>query len=250
MAGRAFLAPLTDAGRPGLDMLLEATARREHGAFNLVYEQLSAPVHAVIRAVVRDPAQAEEVAQEVLLEIWLVAFRYDSTKGHAKAWVLTIARRRAIDRVRSVAAAEARERGAATVPQEDQVSDIVEDILEREQLLRCLGSLSNLQREAIMLTFYDGYTNLQVASMLRVPLGTAKARIRDGLIKLRNVMQDGAAAPSRWSRARPDAESRRCLSGAAQQSVGLVLTGASAQVEHRPARIRRGVADRGQELLA
>jgi len=206
MAGRAFLAPLPDASGPakdGLDMLLEATARRERGAFNLVYEQLSAPVYAVIRAVLRDPAQAEEVAQEVLLEIWQVAFRYDSTKGHAKAWVLTIARRRAIDRVRSAAAAEARERRTATVPYLDQVSDIVEDILEREQLRRCLGSLSNLQREAIMLAFYEGYTNLQVASMLRVPVGTAKARIRDGLIKLRNVMQDGAAAPSRWSYARP-----------------------------------------------
>jgi RNA polymerase sigma-70 factor (ECF subfamily) len=206
MAGRAFLAPQPDArwpGKDGLDMLLEATARREHGAFNLVYEQLSAPVYAVIRAVLRDPAQAEEVAQEVLLEIWQVAFRYDSTKGHAKAWVLTIARRRAIDRVRSAAAAEARERRTATVPYLDQVSDIVEDILEREQLRRCLGSLSNLQREAIMLAFYEGYTNLQVASMLRVPVGTAKARIRDGLIKLRNVMQDGAAAPSRWSYARP-----------------------------------------------
>jgi RNA polymerase sigma-70 factor (ECF subfamily) len=206
MAGRAFLAPLPDARWPakdGLDMLLEATARREHGAFNLVYEQLSAPVYAVIRAVLRDPAQAEEVTQEVLLEIWQVAFRYDSTKGHAKAWVLTIARRRAIDRVRSAAAADARERRTAMVPYLDQVSDIVEDILEREQLRRCLGSLSSLQREAIVLAFYDGYTNLQVASMLRVPVGTAKARIRDGLIKLRNVMQDGAAAPSRWSRAMP-----------------------------------------------
>jgi len=184
-------------------MLLEAAGRREHDAYNLVYEQLSAPVLAVTRAVLRDPAQAEEVAQEVLLEIWLVAFRYDSTKGHAKAWVLTIARRRAIDRVRSAAAAEARERRTATMLYPDQVSDIVEDTLEREQLRRCLGSLSNLQREAIMLTFFDGYTNLQVASVLRVPLGTAKARIRDGLIKLRNVMADGAATPSRWSRARP-----------------------------------------------
>ena len=218
MAGRAFLAPLPDASWPakdGLDMLLEATARREHGAFNLVYEQLSAPVHAVIRAVLHDPAQAEEVAQEVLLETWQVAFRYDSTKGHAKAWVLTIARRRAIDRVRSAAAAAARERRTATEPCLDQVSDIVEDILEREQLRQCLGSLSKLQREAVMLAFYGGYTNLQVADVLRVPLGTAKARIRDGLIKLRNAMQEGAAAPSRWSRARPDAESRRVRRGAA-----------------------------------
>jgi RNA polymerase sigma-70 factor, ECF subfamily len=204
--GRTFLDPPLDARRPrpdGLDMLLEATARREHGAYNLIYEQLSAPVHSVIRAVLRDQAQAEEVAQEVLLEIWLIAFRYDSTKGHAKPWVLTIARRRAIDRVRSAAAAKAGERRTATMPYLDQVSDIVEDILEREQLRRCLGTLSNLQREAIMLTFFDGYTNLQVARVLRIPLGTAKARIRDGLINLRSVMADGAAAPSRWSRSSP-----------------------------------------------
>jgi RNA polymerase sigma-70 factor (ECF subfamily) len=78
----------------------------------------------------------------------------------------------------------------------DQVSDFVENTLEREQLRRCLDSLSNMQREAIMLAFYGGNTYLQVASMLGVPLGTAKGRIREGLIKLRNGMQDDTAATS------------------------------------------------------
>jgi RNA polymerase sigma-70 factor, ECF subfamily len=86
-------------------MLLEAAGRGDHGAFDLVFEQLSAPVYGVIRAVLRDPAQAEEVAQEVLLEFWQAASRYDATVDSATAWVLTIARRRAIDRVRSAAAA-------------------------------------------------------------------------------------------------------------------------------------------------
>jgi RNA polymerase sigma-70 factor, ECF subfamily len=196
MINRTGLALRPDAGGPGrdgLDMLLEAAGRGDHGAFDLVFERLSAPVYGVIRAVLRDSAQAEEVAQEVFLEIWQVASRYDATVGGAAPWVLTIARRRAIDRVRSAAAAAGRELRAATMPWLDQVSDIVEDTLEREQLRRCLDSLSNMQREAIMLAFYGGYTYLQVAGILDVPLGTAKGRIRDGLIKLRDSMQDGPA---------------------------------------------------------
>jgi RNA polymerase sigma-70 factor, ECF subfamily len=197
ISGRTGLAPGPDAGSPGrddLDMLLEAVGRGDHGAFDLVFKQLSAPVYGAIRAVLRDPAQAEEVAQEVLLEIWQAASRYDANRGGATAWVLTIARRRAIDRVRWAAAAADRERRNATMPYLDQVSDVVADTLEREKLRRCLGNLSSLQREAIMLAFYDGHTYLQVASLLGVPLGTAKGRIREGLIKLRDGMQDGAAA--------------------------------------------------------
>jgi RNA polymerase sigma-70 factor (ECF subfamily) len=188
-----------DAGNPGRDdlgMLLEAAGRGDDSAFELAFEQLSAPVYRVIRAVLRDPAQAEEVTQEVLLEIWQVASRYDATLGGATAWVLTIARRRAIDRVRSAAAAAVREQRNAQMLRLDQVSDFVENTLEREQLRRCLDSLSNMQREAIMLAFYGGNTYLQVASMLGVPLGTAKGRIREGLIKLRNGMQDDTAATS------------------------------------------------------
>jgi RNA polymerase sigma-70 factor, ECF subfamily len=179
--------------REHLDMLLEAAGRGDLGAFDLVFEQLSAPVYGVIRAVLRSPEQAQEVAQEVFLEIWQVASRYDATVGGASAWVLTIARRRAIDRVRSAAAAAAREQRAATLPYLDPVSDIVEGTLEREQLRRCLDNLSGVQREALMLAFYGGYTYRQVASMLGVPLGTAKGRIREGLVKLRHGMQDSTS---------------------------------------------------------
>jgi RNA polymerase sigma-70 factor, ECF subfamily len=181
-------------GRPGpgdLDVLLRAVARGEHGAFDLVYEQLRWRIDGRVRAVLRDQAQAEEVTQEVLLEVWSTAFRYDPAKGSAATWALTIAHHRAVDRVRSAAAATAREQRAA-VPAAlgDDVSEAIEGVLDRERLRACLDQLSSLQREAITLAFYGGNSYAQVASILGVPLGTVKARIRDGLIRLRDCIRE------------------------------------------------------------
>jgi RNA polymerase sigma-70 factor (ECF subfamily) len=185
------------AGRqPGwdqLDPVIAAVAHGDRDAFELVYERLSGPVYGAILAVLRDPAQAEEVAQEVFLEMWRRAFRYDPGKGSATRWALTIARHRAIDRVRSAAAASARElRIAAGAP--GRVSDTAADTRDLELLRPCLRDLSQLQREAIMLAFYGEHTYAEAARMLGVPLGTLKNRIRDGLARLRDCMQGGPAA--------------------------------------------------------
>jgi RNA polymerase sigma-70 factor, ECF subfamily len=175
--------------RGDLDKLLSAVARGEHGSFDLVYEQLREPVRRQVRAILRDPAQSEEVTQEVLLELWRTAVRYDPGKGSAAAWALTIARRRAIDRVRRTAASAAREqRTAMSAASWDQADEAVEGTLDRERLLRCVDQLSDLQREAIRLAFYGGHTYSQVAAILGAPLGTVKARIRDALVKLRDGM--------------------------------------------------------------
>ena len=124
-------------------------ARGEHGAFDQVYEQLREPVQCQVRAILRDPAQSEEVTQEVLLELWRTAVRYDSDKGSATAWALTIARRRAIDRVRHAAASAARERRTAMPAASwDQTSEAVEDTLNCERLRRCVDQLSGLQQQA------------------------------------------------------------------------------------------------------
>ncbi len=148
--------------RGDLDRLLNAVARGEHGAFDLVYEQLQEPVQRQVRAILRDPAQSEEVTQEVLLELWRTAFRFDSEKGSATAWALTIARRRAIDRVRHTAASIAREqRTAMPAASWDQTSEAAEDTLDYERLLRCVEQLSDLQQEAITLAFYGGHTYSQ-----------------------------------------------------------------------------------------
>jgi RNA polymerase sigma-70 factor, ECF subfamily len=105
--------------------------------------------------VVRDPAQSEEVSQEVLLEAWRTASRFDAALGSAATWVMTIAHRRAIDRVRSETAAAEREHKTAQVPvAADEVAETVEASLDAERVRRCLDGLTDLQRESITLAYY------------------------------------------------------------------------------------------------
>jgi RNA polymerase sigma-70 factor, ECF subfamily len=173
-----------------LDSLVRHVARGDEGAFEAVYDQLSRPVYGLIRKVLRDPAQSEEVSQEVLLEVWRTASRFDPAKGSAMAWVMTIAHRRAIDRVRSANAQALREQKAGSVlaGSTEEVAEAVETRLDAERVRRCLDSLTELQRESIGLAYYGGYTYQQVAGVLDAALGTIKTRIRDGLIRLRDCM--------------------------------------------------------------
>jgi RNA polymerase sigma-70 factor (ECF subfamily) len=178
-------------GTEDLGARLAAVARGERAAFDPVYEELSGPVYRLVCTVVGDRAQAEEVTQEVFLEMWRTAFSYDPSKGNAAAWALTIARRRAIDRVRSASAASARERrNAVPAVAWDQVSETVADNFDRELLARCIDRLNDRQREVITLAFYGGYTYVEVAFLLGLASGTVKGRIRDALIRLRAWMQE------------------------------------------------------------
>lgn len=173
-----------------LDRLLGLVARGDQEAFAKVYDRLAGPAYGLIRKVVRDPAQSEEVTQEVLLEVWRTASRFDPSRGSAATWVMTMAHRRAIDRVRSEAAAAEREqRAAAQAPVlADEVAERVEARLDAERVRRCLDGLTELQRESIRLAYYGGYTHSQVAAQLGTALGTIKTRIRDGMIRLRDCM--------------------------------------------------------------
>jgi RNA polymerase sigma-70 factor (ECF subfamily) len=170
----------------GLDTLLTHVAKGDKAAFEAVYDQLAASVYGLIRKVLRNPSQAEEVTQEVLLEVWRTASRFDPARGSAATWVLTIAHRRAIDRVRAEEAATAREQRTAEVPAAtDEVAETVEASMDAERLRRCLAGLTELQRESITLAYYGGYSYAQVAALLDTALGTIKTRIRDGLTRLR-----------------------------------------------------------------
>jgi RNA polymerase sigma-70 factor (ECF subfamily) len=179
------------ASRADLDDLVTGVSRGDTGAFESLYDRVAGTVYGVIRRVLRDPAQSEEVAQEVMVEVWRTAARFDPSRGSASTWIHTMAHRRAIDRVRAAQSANDRDERIARRDQEapyDVVVDQVEARLEQEQVRRCLDGLTDLQRQSVTLAYYAGYTYREVAEVLDTPLGTVKTRLRDGLIRMRDCL--------------------------------------------------------------
>jgi RNA polymerase sigma-70 factor (ECF subfamily) len=176
---------------PDAGALLQLVARGDEQAFDALYDLVSAPVFGLVRRIVRDPAQSEEVTQEVMLELWRTAAGYAPDRGSAMTWVMTLAHRRAVDRVRSAQSATDREDKAfrrETARPFDEVAEQVSTRLEYEQVRRCLASLTGLQRESVELAYYRGLTYREVSELLDTPLGTVKTRLRDGLIRLRDCL--------------------------------------------------------------
>lgn len=179
-----------------LDATMAAVVAGDRASFATLYDELSPSVYGVVRRVLRDPSQAEEVTQEVFVEIWRQAPRFDPTRGNPRTWATTIAHRRAVDRVRSEQAHRDRQERVAVAdaaPTPAGPDDVAIERSEQTQAKVALGTLSAPQREAIELAFYDGLTHVQIAEHLDVALGTVKTRIRDGLLRLRGAMVEGGA---------------------------------------------------------
>jgi RNA polymerase sigma-70 factor, ECF subfamily len=175
--------------------LLSQVGRGDEQAFRDLYDHIAGWVYGIILRVVRDPSQSEEVAQEVMVEIWRQATRFDAARGSGKAWVLTMAHRRAVDRVRSAQASVERDRRVAARSYErprDVVSEQVELRLDRQRVRHLLSELTDRQRQTIELAYYKGFSQQEIADVLDLPLGTVKTRMRDGLIRLRDAMEVGS----------------------------------------------------------
>jgi RNA polymerase sigma-70 factor (ECF subfamily) len=179
---------------PDLADLLKRSGRGDEAAFAQLYDATAARAYGLAVRVVRDPAQAEEVSQEAFLEIWRTASRFDATKGSAVSWILTLVHRKSVDRVRSAEASTRRDttyhQASATV-EHDSTAEAAQASMEARRVRQAMDSLTEVQREALELAYFKGYTHTEVATMLDLPVGTAKTRIRDGLIRLRDTMGVG-----------------------------------------------------------
>jgi RNA polymerase sigma-70 factor, ECF subfamily len=177
--------------------LLRRAGRGDEAAFAEWYDATSSRAFGLAVRVLRDRAQAEEVTQESYLDCWRHATRFDSRRGSALSWLLTIVHRKAVDRVRSAEAANRRDVAYGQREQDvphDQTAEAATASLEATRVRTALAGLTTKQREAVELAFLGGYTHTEVATMLDLPVGTAKTRIRDGLIRLRDALGVGEVA--------------------------------------------------------
>jgi RNA polymerase sigma-70 factor (ECF subfamily) len=178
-------------GAASHEQLLAQVAAGNRAAFAALYDGTVARVFGLVRRLLVDAAQAEEVTQEVYLEVWQTATRYEPSRGSALTWMLTLAHRRAVDRIRSAQASRDRDSRIGIrdfAPEYDSVAEAAEIQIESERVKRALDKLTELQRQAVTLAYFKGYSHSEVAALLRVPVGTVKTRLRDGLIRLRDEL--------------------------------------------------------------
>ena len=183
--------PTSIAAETTLEELLALSARGDERAFAELYDRTSSRVYGMVLRVVRDAAQSAEVTQDIYLEIWRTAARFDADKSGVLPYLLMIAHRRAVDRVRAAQASVVRDDKYATLNEDrpyDSVAETAQTNLEGQRVRKVLDGLTPPQREAISLAYFGGYTHTEVAELLKLPLGTVKTRIRDGLIRMRDAL--------------------------------------------------------------
>lgn len=171
--------------------LLGLVAQGDRNAFTELYDRTAPRVFGLVKRLLRDHAQSEEVTQEIFLEIWQTATRYEPGRGGAMAWMLTMTHRRAVDRVRASQASRDRDTRVGIrdfAPEFDSVAENVEIQIESERVKEAMKRLTELQRQAVSLAYFGSYSHSEVSQMLKVPIGTVKTRLRDGMIRLRDEL--------------------------------------------------------------
>ncbi|SDP03434.1 RNA polymerase sigma-70 factor, ECF subfamily [Arthrobacter sp. ok909] len=174
-----------------LGSLLELIAQGDQAAFAEFYGLTSRRVFGMARRVLIDTELSEDTTQEVFLQVWQNAAKFNAAAGSPLAWLMTISHRRAVDKVRSSQSATDREAKYGASSQEiehDSVSDEVGSRLEAEAVVRCLETLTDTQQESVRLAYYGGLTYREVAERLNAAVPTIKSRIRDGLIRLKTCL--------------------------------------------------------------
>jgi RNA polymerase sigma-70 factor (ECF subfamily) len=182
----------TRAWQPVDTLLCEVAAGHEM-AFNMLYAMTAARVYALVRKVLIDVGQSEEVTQEVFLEVWQLAGRYDPVIASATTWMLAIAHRRAIDRVRASQASRIRDLQIGARDHTDPIDVVAESAevrLEHERAGRALHCLTRIQREALDLAYWQGLTVHEISERLGLKRSTVTTRLRDGLFRLRREMEN------------------------------------------------------------
>lgn len=174
-----------------LDSLLDGVRAGDKAAFADLYDALASQVLGLATHILRDRAQAEEITQEVFVEVWQKAHTFDPARGSVKSWVLRLTKSRSIDRLRSWRSAQVRDTEdfhkqltTWVVPAEDEV----QHRLESQELQELIDSIGEPHRSALMLAYFGEYTHQEIADATGVALGTAKTRVRDGLQKLRKAV--------------------------------------------------------------
>ena len=191
VAGRAVSIVAVHDAHNDLDRLLAAVAKGDGEAFGLLYDRAAGHLLALIRRIVVDADLAEDVLQEVFWQVWKRASSFDPAKGSAKAWLAVLARRRAIDCVRSNESRRLREASSAKFDVEcDSVAEAVFSRERRGEVARAVAELDQPVRSCIDAVFFRSMTHVQAAQALNMPLGTLKTHIRNGIAQLREVVED------------------------------------------------------------
>ena len=182
----------TSAGGPADLDLVERIRQGDQAALDLLYKRYSAPVYSLVWKVLQNSEEAEDVALDVFWQVWRQAERYDPSRGAPPAWIFTLARSRAIDRLRARKRREDRnvsiddpELSIDPIDEKAAPGDVVSFRQNRDAVRAAMSKLSAVQREAVELAFLEGMTHVEIAEKLGQPLGTVKTRIRQGLIRLR-----------------------------------------------------------------